>query len=484
MESLVSYCSDDEENESCPGNETSINQREMDVISRQADEDTNYDNVQMDMSEESNNNNSPDRNSSGDSSDSEKSSVGSSHSRSRKSSSSSNGNSPARCSRQPASSHSVISNVDIASKERSSDSRSLRTQSQGKDFTSKTHGHSREYEGKDHASENLKKDRSNRDRGSRNERVREKDHSRDNRSRGHSKDRREGCRSQSQERRSHSRGKDQRSSPHGRDRDRHHARSKGGSPDRKRARSRSRSPGHSYSSSSSSRSSKDSHRTRSRSRDRQSSSTRSRSKERISDRHRSRSKERQRSRSRERRRGAYEKKPNKLTILERLGIELRPPDSMPAVTPQQLLQRSMEQQVAQVKSSTGIELPKYYNPAAMNPMRYAEQMQKRRLLWGNKSNTQEAPGEPKPTSNNKWEGTTFAQDQDGKMTAKFKRLMGIKDTGQGSGASNSSAVDGNELLKKQEELFNSMEMQYEVARVATHTHRGVGLGFGTFQYPR
>lgn len=29
-----------------------------------------------------------------------------------------------------------------------------------------------------------------------------------------------------------------------------------------------------------------------------------------------------------------------------------------------------------------------------------------------------------------------------------------------------------------------MEMQYEVARVATHTHRGVGLGFGTFQYPR
>jgi uncharacterized heparinase superfamily protein len=34
-----------------------------------------------------------------------------------------------------------------------------------------------------------------------------------------------------------------------------------------------------------------------------------------------------------------------------------------------------------------------------------------------------------PASNNKWEGTTFAQDQDGKMTAKFKRLMGIKDAG-------------------------------------------------------
>ena len=47
-----------------------------------------------------------------------------------------------------------------------------------------------------------------------------------------------------------------------------------------------------------------------------------------------------------------------------------------------------------------------------------------------------------------------------------------------------SNQEGSEILKKQEELFNSMEMQYEVARVATHTHRGVGLGFGTFQYPR
>jgi len=26
-----------------------------------------------------------------------------------------------------------------------------------------------------------------------------------------------------------------------------------------------------------------------------------------------------------------------------------------------------------------------------------------------------------------------------------------------------------------------MESQYEVARMATHTHRGLGLGFGTFQ---
>lgn len=45
-------------------------------------------------------------------------------------------------------------------------------------------------------------------------------------------------------------------------------------------------------------------------------------------------------------------------------------------------------------------------------------------------------------------------------------------------------TESNEILKKQEELFTSMEKQYEVARVATHTQRGVGLGFGSFQYPR
>jgi hypothetical protein len=76
-----------------------------------------------------------------------------------------------------------------------------------------------------------------------------------------------------------------------------------------------------------------------------------------------------------------------VSVLERLGIELRPPEASPAVTPQQLLQKSIEQQVQQVKSSTGIELPKYYNPAAMNPARYAEQMQKRKLLWGHKVRT-------------------------------------------------------------------------------------------------
>lgn len=52
------------------------------------------------------------------------------------------------------------------------------------------------------------------------------------------------------------------------------------------------------------------------------------------------------------------------------------------MTPQMALQKSMQEQVAKVKDATGIALPSYYNPIAVNPSKYAEQMQKRKLLWG------------------------------------------------------------------------------------------------------
>lgn len=54
------------------------------------------------------------------------------------------------------------------------------------------------------------------------------------------------------------------------------------------------------------------------------------------------------------------------------------------VTPQDLIQKSIAAQVEKIKADTGIELPKYYNPMAINPTKMAEQIQKRRLLWGNK----------------------------------------------------------------------------------------------------
>ncbi|XP_015366484.1 PREDICTED: arginine/serine-rich coiled-coil protein 2-like isoform X4 [Diuraphis noxia] len=186
---------------------------------------------------------------------------------------------------------------------------------------------------------------------------------------------------------------------------------------------------------------------------------------------------------------------NKRQILDKLGIELKVPavgssvlPSTTTVTPQLLLQKSMEAQVEKVKEQTGIELPSYYNPVAVNPNKYAEQIQKRKLLWGNKQNNEVVKkieeAKPSVITNNKtatiWQSTKFG-DQDGKVTAKFKRLMGIKDSGIGVDNQTSQQGQSKDIIKKQEEMFNSMESQYEVARMATHTHRGLGLGFGTFQ---
>lgn len=185
---------------------------------------------------------------------------------------------------------------------------------------------------------------------------------------------------------------------------------------------------------------------------------------------------------------------NKRQILDKLGIELKVPTigssvlpSTTTVTPQLLLQKSMEAQVEKVKVQTGIALPSYYNPVAVNPNKYAEQIQKRKLLWGNKQNNDVVKQieEAKPIiTNNKtatiWQSTKFG-DHDGKVTAKFKRLMGIKDSGIGVDNQTSQQGQSKDIIKKQEEMFNSMESQYEVARMATHTHRGLGLGFGAFQ---
>lgn len=55
--------------------------------------------------------------------------------------------------------------------------------------------------------------------------------------------------------------------------------------------------------------------------------------------------------------------------------------------------------------------------------------------------------------------------------------MGIK------GQTEAAPVAPGDIIKKQEEMFSSMEQQYEVARTATHTMRGVGLGFSS-SYPR
>jgi len=145
-------------------------------------------------------------------------------------------------------------------------------------------------------------------------------------------------------------------------------------------------------------------------------------------------------------------RPNKLSVLEKLGIDLK---------------------VTNDKSLSVGTLP----------ASYAEKIAKRKMLWScNQKQVKEEAAEVKNSS--VWQGTKFAQDQDGKMTAKFHRLMGMKSAPQGEDTPSGTSSNASNILKKQEELFSSMELQYEVARATTHTQRGVGLGFGTHYLPK
>ena len=171
-----------------------------------------------------------------------------------------------------------------------------------------------------------------------------------------------------------------------------------------------------------------------------------------------------------------------------------------------------------VKEMTGVEVPKYYNPAAINPLRYAEQIKKRQMLWkksgatsGTDDTEQQPSGSsfvpsgmtaaaPKPGfstpenffgsgsgdgggvarqpsqpsqpagSFNQWETTNFGND---KANEKFRRLMGIK---SGSSAAPPTSETPSSV-KDSAKLFEMQEQQYEKARAITHTARGLGFGF-------
>lgn len=247
-------------------------------------------------------------------------------------------------------------------------------------------------------------------------------------------------------------------------------------------------------------------RSRSRSRDRRERRSRSRSRERYRrsrsrdlDRRRRYDRHRSRSRSRGRPRDFKEKALSNLrAVLEKTvkldgegltvdASSLEKPSNLPlnvtaasVMTPQIVLQQAMAAMSAKAQALTGISLPKYYNPAAVNPLKYAEQVQKRKLLW---QANKEKPEQSKPSSASLWENMTFAQDQDGKMTAKFRKLMGIKAEGASETAPQEEEKEKekpaapDDVVKKQEALFRDLDQQYEMARMSTHTHRGVGLGY-------
>lgn len=151
------------------------------------------------------------------------------------------------------------------------------------------------------------------------------------------------------------------------------------------------------------------------------------------------------------------------------------------VTPQMALLQTMAAMHQKAQEITGVAVPKYYNPAAVNPLKYAEQVQKRKLLWS-KNKQDDKDKEKEEQMEVQWKSTQFAADQDGKMTSKFRKLMGIKDVSESEEGVQVELSE--EQKRKQDELFSRLDKEYEFARMATHTHRGVGLGFSAqVQFP-
>ncbi len=84
------------------------------------------------------------------------------------------------------------------------------------------------------------------------------------------------------------------------------------------------------------------------------------------------------------------------------------------------------------------------------------------------------------TTSTFWKQSTFSGDEDGKLSAKFRRLMGMKDDDASSSAvaETLTGKESDPLMKDQEKLLTELEKQYEVARRVTHSQKGLGLGFG------
>jgi len=141
------------------------------------------------------------------------------------------------------------------------------------------------------------------------------------------------------------------------------------------------------------------------------------------------------------------------------------------VTASEAAMQSMLALQKETTAKTGVEIPSYYNPAAINPMKYAEQVQKRKLLWS-KNKDKEVVSQ--------WHTTKLSDDTDDHAKEKFRKLMGIKQEESVEGEGAKDVVEQQE--QKHKEMMEKLDKEYQFARMATHTHRGIGLGFGAPSY--
>ena len=86
---------------------------------------------------------------------------------------------------------------------------------------------------------------------------------------------------------------------------------------------------------------------------------------------------------------------------------------------------------------------------------------------------------PSNSSTNVWTNLKFQGEHGSQMTDKFRKLMGIKSNDGEEESASCGNAKGADISTSQEKLFQNLDMQYSVARMSTHSHRGVGLGFSS-----
>ncbi|CAO2605297.1 Arginine/serine-rich coiled-coil protein 2 [Lemmus lemmus] len=112
------------------------------------------------------------------------------------------------------------------------------------------------------------------------------------------------------------------------------------------------------------------------------------------------------------------------------------------VTPQIAMAAQMAALQAKALAETRIAVPSYYNPAAVNPMKFAEQEKKRKMLWQGKKEGD------KSQSAEIWEKLNFGNED---QNVKFRKLMRIKS--EDEAGCNSVDEESYKTLKQQEEVL-------------------------------
>ncbi|CAF1039318.1 unnamed protein product [Adineta steineri] len=128
---------------------------------------------------------------------------------------------------------------------------------------------------------------------------------------------------------------------------------------------------------------------------------------------------------------------------------------------QATMMHQMEEIRKLVEELSGISIPKTHSTG--NPLQYAQQQRKRKLLWS-KTNDK--------TSTSKV-GAAITDGQDEKTAEKFRKLLGMK----AGGNTINDTTETDAIHQQQQNTFDSLDKEYQTARITTHLRRGVGLGF-------